>query len=59
MTYKELLEELKKLDSGQLNQRVAVHLINANDFVPVQYVGTAAGLGIFYTDRIVLGSDTR
>jgi hypothetical protein len=59
MTYKELLEELKKLNSEQLNQRVAVHLINADDFVPVQYVGTAAGLGIFYTDRIVLGSDTR
>ena len=63
MTYKELLEELKKLNSEQLGQNVTVHLTEVDEFAPVYHLGIAdedhseqpAALAT-PTDYIVLGS---
>ena len=55
MTYKELLEELKKLNSEQLGQDVTVHLIEADEFVPVQHLGVAVE-DVLDAGHIVLGS---
>ena len=55
MTYKELLEELKKLNSEQLGQDVTVHLIEVDEFIPVQHLGVAVE-DVLDDDCIVLGS---
>tara|TARA_R100000664_G_C2739111_1_gene127896 strand:- start:95 stop:262 length:168 start_codon:yes stop_codon:yes gene_type:complete len=41
MTYKELLEELKNLNSEQLGQDVTLHLEVDDVFMPVQCLGVA------------------
>ena len=38
MTYRELLEELKTVSAEQLDQQVAVHLIERDEYYPVQAV---------------------
>ena len=55
MTYKELLEKLKNLNSEQLGQDVTVHLIEVDEFVPVQYLGVAVE-DVLDAGHIVLGS---
>lgn len=56
MTYKELLEELKKLNSEQLGQDVTVHLIEVDEFIPVQCLGVAVFEDVLDAGHIVLGS---
>ncbi len=41
LTYRELLEELKKLSQAQLEQNVTVHLTEVDEFVPVYGVCVA------------------
>ena len=55
MTYRELIEGLKKLNSEQLGQDVTVHLIEVDEFIPVQYLGVAVEDALD-VGHIVLGS---
>lgn len=64
MTYKELLEELKKLNSEQLGQDVTVHIIEVDEFISVQHLGIAddhrseqQAVWATPTDYIVLGAE--
>ena len=41
MTYKELLEELRTASEEQLNQDVSVHLMDDDEYYPVQAVCVA------------------
>ena len=41
MTHKELLEELKTVSEKQLNQDVAVHLMDNDEYYPVQAICVA------------------
>jgi hypothetical protein len=41
MTYRELLEELEELDDNRLDDDVAAHLIETDEFYPVHSVCVA------------------
>ena len=55
MTYRELIKDLKTLKPEQLDQHVTVHLINEDEFVPVQAVGVTYNCDVLADDHIILG----
>jgi len=58
MTYKELLEELKTVSEKQLNQDVAVHLMDNDEYYPVQAICVAVEneCAVLDEDHLVLAA---
>ena len=63
MTYRELIDALKNLNSEQLEQEAMLHFTGPDEFIPVQFVGvacrveTSCDLSDEEIDHIVLGSE--